>query len=142
MGRLVKVDKLDRQVFFGTFEKISYVYNYTKKRNEVFIKLINITDENGNYLCNYSIFNYIKCFSSLLLVPGDRVCFHARPVICQDVYTITDWAFYNPKAKAYCRLMYPTKAVKLINPVARINTNMAAYNSISNAISKYIVESR
>lgn len=119
MNKLIKVNKGNRFLFYGIFEKsitryIQYkgVFEYTILRD--------IRDEYGNYICNFIEFKEVEGFKRLNLISGESVSFRARIVICQNASDSIE-GFINPYSGIYYRLMNPTKITRLICPVESLN---------------------
>ena len=113
MRKLVTIEKGERYLFFGTFDRFSRRYDPYLKRSKDYIIIKDITDEHGNHVSNFVCFDYIKGFAKLMLQPGDRVSFRARVVACQSQGEAMYYGHLNAYANVYYRLMNPSKVTKL-----------------------------
>lgn len=116
MGKLIKTGNSDRYEFYGTFNRLG-LRTVPHKGLIQTIQFDNIYDEYFNYTCQYTIFDYLKTFSQLPLMPGDLISFRARVIFCEDPrdpYRINQGRF------KHCRLFYPTKARIIQRPVKRL----------------------
>lgn len=116
--KLAKVEKYDRYLFYGTFDRAALRY-LPYKGKCIVIVITNVRDQYGNYVCNHVEFNDIKGFDRLHLEPGDGVSFRARVVACQNAEDAM-YGFINKYTGIYYRLMNPTKVTKLICPISHL----------------------
>lgn len=121
--KLVRVDKQDRYVFIGKFDRFVLTNGVRGVAQQIVFR--DVTDEYGNKVSNYVQFDNIKTFLELNLHEGDLVCFCARIVVCQNANEAMH-GFYSPYTRTYVRLLNPTKAEKL-RSIVRPVENKTSY---------------